>query len=176
MAGAEYSVGATPLDAGTGIPMSGTFGGETVQASAPLATASVGSGELTYWVRGRDGTGNWSEASPLRIQTTGAGAVRAAGIDGAVAVDFLASPTPNPFLGRATVRFGLAREGDVQLELFDVTGRSVRTLAAGKHAAGEHTLTWDGRDGQGHQVKAGVYFVRLRTPSRTFHSRVVSLR
>src|SRR6185436_1749108 len=142
----------------------------------PLATASVGSGALTYWVRGRDGTGNWSEASPLSIPTIGSGAVRAAGADGAVAVDFLASPTPNPFRGRATVRFGLAREGDVQLELFDVTGRSVRTLAAGKQAAGEHTLTWDGRDRQGHEVQAGVYFVRLRTPSRTFHSRVVSLR
>ena len=176
MAGAEYSIGATPLDAGTGIPMSGTFGGVTVQASAPLATASVGSGALTYWVRGRDGKGNWSEASPLSIPTVGSGAVRAAGADGAVAVDFLASPTPNPFRGRATLRFGLAREGDVQLELFDVSGRSVRTLAAGKVAAGEHTLTWDGRDRQGHDVKAGVYFVRLRTPSRTFHSRVVSLR
>jgi hypothetical protein len=64
--------------------------------------------------------------------------------------------------------------GDVQLELFDVTGRNVRTLAAGKLAAGEHTR-WDGQT-QGHDVKAGVYFVRLRTPSRTFHSRVVSLR
>jgi hypothetical protein len=72
-----------------------------------------------------------------------------------VAVDFLSSPTPNPFRGRAMLRFGLAREGDVQLELFDVTGRNVRTLAAGKHAAGEHTLTWDGRDRQGHEVRPG---------------------
>jgi hypothetical protein len=69
--GRQYSIGATPLDAGTGIPMSGTFGGLSA-GLGPAATASVGSGALTYWVRGRDGTGSWSEASPLSVPTIGA--------------------------------------------------------------------------------------------------------
>ena len=173
VAGAEYSVGEAAAPAGAGTPMSGTFGFGTVQVSAVLATEAVESGTLTFWLRGRDTAGNWGTASALSVPASGSSTV---GVGNEVAVDFLASPMPNPFRGRATVRFGLAREGDVQLELFDVSGRSVRTLASGKHAPGTHVSVWDGRDQQGHDVKAGVYFVRLQLPGRTFHSRVVSLR
>ena len=70
----------------------------------------------------------------------------------------------------------VARPGDVSLELFDIAGRRVRTLARGVLAPGPHTTVWDGRDGAGHAVGAGVYFVRLVTPAGAFDSRIVSLR
>ncbi|MCK5620424.1 MAG: T9SS type A sorting domain-containing protein, partial [Candidatus Krumholzibacteria bacterium] len=53
------------------------------------------------------------------------------------------------------------------LEIFDVRGRHVRTLVAGRQPAGEMSVVWDGRDYRGVSVSTGVYFVRLRTPDFT---------
>jgi hypothetical protein len=111
-------------------------------------------------------------AAAIDVLTSGTGTVS---VVDAVAVDFLAPPSPNPFRGRASFRFGLARTGAVQLELYDVSGRRVRSLASGTLAAGEHFSAWDGRDQGGNAVKPGVYFARLTTPSRTFTTRLVSL-
>jgi len=64
----------------------------------------------------------------------------------------------------------------VRLELFDIAGRRVRTLAGGAMAPGPHSALWDGRDQHGQRVGAGVYFLRLTTPSRTFTARVAALK
>jgi flagellar hook assembly protein FlgD len=45
--------------------------------------------------------------------------------------------------------------------VYDVGGRVVRTLASGPRDAGRYRAEWDGRDGTGARVAAGVYFVRL---------------
>jgi hypothetical protein len=173
VAAAEYSIGATPAPAGSGTPMSGAFVGTTVSVSAPLATAEILTGSATLWLRGRDAAGNWGAATALTVPTVGSTTV---GVDEPAYVDFLAPPSPNPFRGPVTIRFGLARAGAVRLELFDVAGRQVQTLANAVLAPGPHAVRWDGRDREGSQVRGGLYFVRLTTPSRVFHTRVVALR
>ena len=173
VAAAEYSIGAAPAPAGTGTPLSGAFGSTSVQATAALATGNVLSGSLTLWVRGRDASGNWGAASALTVPTAGSTTL---GLEDAERVDFLATPSPNPFHDSAMIRFGLAQAGNARLELFDVAGRQVKTLASGILAPGPHAARWDGRDRDGNGVRTGVYFVRFTTPSRVFHSRVVLLR
>jgi hypothetical protein len=70
---------------------------------------------------------------------------------------------PNPLAeGVATIRFALPRSAPVSLRVVDVRGRAVATLAEGELPAGEHALSWDGRDARGARVAAGVYFVRLQ--------------
>ena len=64
--------------------------------------------------------------------------------------------------GYATVNFGLAKDDFVQVKVFDVSGRLVRTLADRKFKAGEHSLVWDGVDNAGRQLPRGVYFTQLR--------------
>jgi flagellar hook assembly protein FlgD len=51
------------------------------------------------------------------------------------------------------------------VELFDVQGRRVTTLADGGFGAGAHVLAWDGRDAAGARASRGLYFVRLTTPT-----------
>jgi hypothetical protein len=68
---------------------------------------------------------------------------------------------PNPTTANAAIRFSLATAGAVEIELFSVTGQRVRRLE-NSFAAGTHTVRWDGLDGQGQGVPAGVYFVKLR--------------
>jgi flagellar hook assembly protein FlgD len=52
----------------------------------------------------------------------------------------------------------------VDIEVFDVLGRTARGLARGAYfAPGRHSVAWDGRRDDGGQAGAGVYFVRVRT-------------
>jgi len=48
--------------------------------------------------------------------------------------------------------------------VYDVTGRTVRTLANGHQQAGNYSVGWDAKDSRGRQVPRGVYFYRLDTP------------
>ncbi len=70
---------------------------------------------------------------------------------------------PNPFNPRATIAFRLAVPASGKLAVYDLRGREVATLAAGQHAAGEHTFTWDGTTDAGGALPSGVYVCRLRT-------------
>ena len=79
------------------------------------------------------------------------------------AVTQLAPPKPNPFKQTATVSFSLAESGPVEVFLYSVDGRRVRTLARGIHAPGEYALVWDGRDDNGRPLSAGVYYLHLTT-------------
>jgi hypothetical protein len=69
---------------------------------------------------------------------------------------------PNPFSATTTVRFSLVREGEVELRIYDARGLLVRSLEDRVYAAGIHQLVWDGRDGGGRSVAAGVYFIEMR--------------
>ncbi len=60
------------------------------------------------------------------------------------------------------VRLGLPRETRVQLVVFDVRGRPVRTLHDGVLGAGNHDFRWDETDQAGHRVGSGLYFVSVR--------------
>jgi len=82
----------------------------------------------------------------------------------------------NPARGVARMQYGLPTRSDVTLELFDVQGRRVRTLAKGVQAPGMHSVEWKGQDDSGAASGAGIYFVRFRTQGREFQRRLVWLR
>jgi hypothetical protein len=88
----------------------------------------------------------------------------------------LASAAPNPFAAGTVIRWTLARAGRVELSVFDLVGRQVRTLADGPALAGPHTVEWNGLDDSGRHVVPGVYFYRLRADGRSEAKRVVVLR
>jgi hypothetical protein len=69
---------------------------------------------------------------------------------------------PNPFNAGTTIRFALPRAVPVELAIFDLTGRRLRTLVTGRMAAGSHTVQWAGLSDAGRQVGSGVYLCRLR--------------
>jgi endonuclease/exonuclease/phosphatase family metal-dependent hydrolase len=73
----------------------------------------------------------------------------------------LQAPFPNPLRGTSTVHFDLARAADVRLEVFDLSGRRVATLASHAFAPGRWSATWNGRHDSGAPAGAGLYFVRM---------------
>ena len=64
-------------------------------------------------------------------------------------------------MGRVLVEYFVPCEGEVVLEVYDVSGRRVRELWRGDAVRGEHRMEWDGRDGEGRLLSSGVYFVSL---------------
>ena len=109
--------------------------------------------------RSQDGTGDFRLNGGFWTEATG----RLVGVDGPPASGRheLAPPTPNPFNPRTTVRFRLAEQTHVRVQIHDVRGRLVRTLVDDVRAAGTHTLPWSGRADDGTEVASGVYFLRL---------------
>ena len=83
---------------------------------------------------------------------------------------------PNPFIGSVTLGFSLATPGPVELAIFGVDGRKVRTLVQEARDPGEYEKIWDGRDDHGGRAGAGVYYVRLVTPQGVFTRRVTNLK
>ncbi|HPF34805.1 MAG TPA: FlgD immunoglobulin-like domain containing protein [Candidatus Krumholzibacteria bacterium] len=74
---------------------------------------------------------------------------------------------PDPFNPQTTLFFELERDDTAMLTVLDLKGRVVRTLETGRLAAGAHQVSWDGRDGRGEALPAGVYLARLRTSTFT---------
>ena len=75
------------------------------------------------------------------------------------------------------VVYSLAEEDEVNIDIFDLSSRKVRTLVDGESRPGgrNHRESWDGLDDQGVQAPNGVYFFRVETASgnRAFGNVVV---
>lgn len=73
----------------------------------------------------------------------------------------LEAPWPNPFNPATTLTYTVGRESSVNLRIFDLQGRLVRTLVGETVPAGRHHVRWNGRDDGQRPVAAGVYLCRL---------------
>ena len=74
----------------------------------------------------------------------------------------LAPSRPNPARGAAIIPFEIPREVAVELRVYDVAGRAVRTLVDATLPAGSHEARWDGTTDRGDRARPGTYFYRLR--------------
>lgn len=78
--------------------------------------------------------------------------------------DRLTGCYPNPFNPLTSIQFELAEKSVVNLRIYDLQGRLVKSLVANETIpAGRHSAEWDGRDERGAQAAAGVYLYRLIT-------------
>ena len=86
---------------------------------------------------------------------------------------------PNPFNASTVISFlipfRLANEA-TRLSIYNLAGQLVRVLQADAQQAGEHRLSWDGRDDYGREVASGVYIYRLDVGEWAVHRRMLLLR
>ena len=82
---------------------------------------------------------------------------------------------PNPSFGRATVRYAVPQRERVNLSVFDLGGRLVRTLVDTEMEPGTYEAVWDGHQDRagGRVVSSGAYFMRLTAGGRSFTHRLV---
>jgi len=69
---------------------------------------------------------------------------------------------PNPFNPTTIIAYDLAKQSNVDLIIYDLMGREIRTLVHLNQSAGKQIAVWDGRDNMGQAVSAGVYIYQLR--------------
>ena len=70
---------------------------------------------------------------------------------------------PNPFNTTTNIAFTLPTTSDIRLEVLDMFGNVVKTLANGVHNGTRYSYSWDGSDSNGMQVANGSYIYRLTT-------------
>lgn len=68
---------------------------------------------------------------------------------------------PNPFMQSTRIDYRVPANGDVTVEVIDVTGRQVRELFSGNQVTGDYSVTWDGEDASGQAMPSGTYFYRV---------------
>jgi len=135
----------------------------------PVAGKQV---DLSYYSHHFMGAGSFStdrdDLYPRVDPTTAGGVLGITTIigvgDGAPAVPFSFVSAPNPFGPEGGTRISLAlpAAGAVEVTVYDVKGRRVRTLFAGDASGSELNLRWDGTDDGGHAVGVGTYFCKAR--------------
>jgi len=72
------------------------------------------------------------------------------------------SSYPNPFNPSTVVCYELPQAGNVELVVYDISGRKVARLDSGYRTAGTHKILWDAKDDKGRQIATGMYLLRIQ--------------
>ncbi len=174
--GAEPQLSPSAVQALQGAVDIYTYQGDPEDRAAAIRYESAKGYKVVYWAFGYEGVrGAGDYASPrlllerildwfgVEIEPVGVEQDREDGgklPDGYV----LSQNYPNPFNAETTITYRLPPEAGRQgalLRIYNVLGQEVRTLAGERQAPGTYTVRWDGRDLQGEEVAAGIYFYRL---------------
>lgn len=83
---------------------------------------------------------------------------------------------PNPFNPATNIRFDLPARGHVNLQVFDVAGRLIRTLVDEDREAATHEVMWDGTDDAGRTVPSGAYYCRVTSGTGTSTAKMLLLK
>jgi len=140
------------------------YSGDTVLDSTVTDTTfalSKTSGDYHYLVKGYEVVHGWGDyCQPHRVDVI-------TGISGKpsipdIKVTKLEIVKPNPVSAPVRINYQLSTAGKVDLSIYDIMGRKVRTLASAIQPAGIYgQTTWDGRDETGKKCSSGVYIYRL---------------
>jgi len=169
-------------------PVTAAFGQSETAGLAPLSVdfTDQSTGEATFWMWDFGDASTDTVQNPTHVFTSVdtftvtlvvgnscsqdtlvmTDAVRVVGVSAVeevVPVRYrLSQNVPNPFNPMTTIRFELPEATSVRLEVYDISGRLVRSLIGGRAmSAGRQEVVWNGKDDSGLQVAAGVYFYHL---------------
>jgi hypothetical protein len=83
---------------------------------------------------------------------------------------------PNPFNPAVEISWFLPRDGELEILVYDISGRLVRSLVNETAMAGPGSIMWRGDDEQGQSVPAGVYFCKVRSAGETLVQKMTLLK
>ncbi|MCH8020949.1 T9SS type A sorting domain-containing protein, partial [candidate division KSB1 bacterium] len=119
----------------------------------------LANGDYQFRLKQIDTDGSFEYSSILSVSVGGPATTR------------LEQNSPNPFNPTTNVIYSIQKEGFVQLEIYDLLGRTVKSLLSEIKSAGEYSLSWDGKNDQGELVASGIYYYTLKVENETLYSK-----
>jgi len=89
---------------------------------------------------------------------------------------FMLQVSPNPVKSLSVIRYSLPAKGKVTLQLFDISGKLVKTLVNQEKTVGNYSLIWNGSDDNNREVSEGVYFCILKTDSGLLKQKILMVK
>jgi len=83
---------------------------------------------------------------------------------------------PNPFNLKTEIVFETPKEAFVQLGVYNILGRRVKTVISETVPAGKHSVSWDGKDESGSPVPSGIYFYQMKAEDYSATRRMLLLK
>jgi hypothetical protein len=83
---------------------------------------------------------------------------------------------PNPFNLSPFISYELPTESAVEISVFDLGGKLIKTLVDGVESPGLKTVRWDGRDDTGQIVSSGTYYFRMNANGTAKYGRALLLK
>lgn len=140
-------------------------------------TAPAAGGTDTLWAVGLAGNGQsnsggdaWNNALSKRI------IVRSTvGIEPNISpAEFSISDNyPNPFNPSTSIDISLAKQTDVNIKIYDISGAEIYTLANRTMNAGDHTITWNAVTNSGGNANSGIYFMKINIGGNTTTKKMI---
>jgi hypothetical protein len=81
--------------------------------------------------------------------------------------------TPNPFNPTTKISFVLNKQQNVELIIYSIMGRKIKTVVNSNLDVGQHSYLWDGTDANGKPVSSGTYIYQLKVGNDVYNHKVV---
>ncbi|MEO0227975.1 MAG: T9SS type A sorting domain-containing protein [candidate division WOR-3 bacterium] len=89
----------------------------------------------------------------------------------------LNSPAPNPFINKTRISYSIAKPCKVEIKVFDITGRVVKTLInKNSQNPNVYTILWNGEDNEGRRLNSGIFFIRMKAGDFSATKKVMLLK
>ena len=88
----------------------------------------------------------------------------------------LSNVYPNPFNPSTTIDYTLSVNSDVNLSIYDMQGRMVRSLVSGNQDAGTYNVVWNGLNDNSEQSASGIYLVMMEANGNIYQQSITLLK
>ncbi|MDK9699009.1 MAG: T9SS type A sorting domain-containing protein [bacterium] len=183
----NYSLSTNCIDSDSAFRVAERAGGAWVRTQYPISDVVIASGandpaphQFNYHVCYNDNSSQFNNYFQVNVDMfTGqvADTIWSRGVsvrlDEAVPTMFsFGSVYPNPFNSSTTISYAIPKSSNVELKLFDLTGREVRTIYSNQNqASGSYRLSFDGKE-----LATGTYFIRLQAGRQAQFQKIVLLK
>jgi hypothetical protein len=93
-----------------------------------------------------------------------------------VKTSFMENAYPNPFNPKTYIAYNLAEPANVNISVFDLQGRQIKTLFKGHQPAGNYHIYWDGLNENGSKVPSGNFIIRMQAENSTQIQKVMLIK
>lgn len=140
----------------------------STEASYSYTDLEVDQGMYYYWLQSIDMSGQTQIFGPCMAELGTDDQVQPPEI---LLSTRIKSVFPNPFNPNVTIRYELAKEDAVNINIYNIRGQKIWHTIRQHSKAGEFSINWNGRDDKGVEQPSGVYIYRFETSNQSINGR-----